>query len=277
MKKKRQILCAIMKRQANFYVALIANEQPSSLHVLNCSTFSESEAAQGLKEITKPYEGQLAYSLTLHFDQYCTLLTENRGMKTAVLDKTIRYLVAEQNNFQTYDDWLVYFPSMREGYLHVLSASPEKISTEIKSLPLSLDTFLSIDCYDYALSNAILHAGYGAQPIVLIMHEAGLVRCLLLENGMIRFVQETALFDKSEQDKSKQLAQRLAHYFQSYRDKPLLFLGLDPLLSVTQLFEQWRFEFLDNTRYESLLGGKPLAQEYLAVIGSGLYHAQQLT
>lgn len=275
MKRKRQILCAIMKRQANFYIALIANDQKASSHVLNCATFSDVEVAQGLKEITKLYEGQLAYSLTLHFEHYCTLLTESKGMKTAVLDKTIRYLVAEQNNFQTYDDWLVYFPSMREGYLHVLSASPDKINTEIKSLPLNLDTFLSIDCYDYALSNAVLHAGYGDQPIVVIIHEAGVVRCLLLENGMIRYVQETALFDKSEQDKSKQLAQRLAHYFQNYRDKPLLFLGLDPLLHVTQLFEQWRFEFLDNTRYESLLNGKPLAPEYLAVIGSGLYHAQQ--
>ncbi len=276
MAKKRKAICVLMKYQKLLYTAIWENAAGELPSLKQLEAFTENHAHEGLKAMINDYSHQIDFRLVLHFDQYCSLLIQDKGLKNTNLKKSLRYLLAEQSYFETYNDWLIHFSSQRKGYVHVLTASPEKIEEDMHSFGLSIEQFSSIDSYDYALANAILFSEPNEQPIVLMIHNQGIVRCLLLENHRLCFLQETSILEENAQDKTQQLIQRLSHYFSLYHNRPLLFIGFDPTLPLTSLPYSWQFKLWDGKtlNFFSKKVDNPI---YLPLIGMGLRYASQFT
>ena len=86
-------------------------------------------------------------------------------------------------------------------------------------------------------------------------------------------MQETTLFEQTEQSQSEQLTQRLLHYFQPYHDKELVFLILDPQCTASNMPEKWQCHFLDINGFASLVTNQAITHEWLPLLGAGLFHA----
>jgi hypothetical protein len=258
MKKKEVLLAIVAIDQQEMYAY----------------TLSGKSYALELKNLLKPYP-LVHYCLVIHPDDYSTFLVKDRQLPEHDIEESLRYLAAEASGFETYDDWLIYFHSMHEGSLQVMHASPTKIRETIQAF--NLEKFSSIDCFDHAIANALVFAGFGEKPTVIISHHSGIIRCTLVENLEIRLVQETALFEQTEQSHSEQLTQRLLHYFQPYHHQELLFLTLDNTCIPSNIPEKWEYQALNLDYFGSIIKNQPISSDYLALIGAGLYHATTLT
>ena len=201
----------------------------------------------------------------LHYEDYVTLLVKNKGLSGSMLTRHLPDLLAEQHYVETSQHLLIHFHSQRSGHLNVLAISRERLHAILPSW-LTLNQCAAIDSYDYGLANAVAATRPTTrEPMILLLHHEGLVRCLLLENNRLCAIQETTLLEDSHQTPSDQLIQRLSYYFSDYREKNLLIIGFDSAFSVSQLPPCWQF-----IRWETDI-------TYLPLIGSGLRYAHTYT
>ncbi|MCD8542573.1 MAG: hypothetical protein LRY69_03945 [Gammaproteobacteria bacterium] len=270
MNKKIRNVCALMRHNTIFFMVLWQYTAAEGWLLRQTMTFSDEETLQAhVSPLLHHYGRSLHLRWVVHYDDYLSLLVQDNGLSGKALSKGLPYLLAEQCHIDVNDHLLIHFNSRHLGHVHVLAIPRVQLQRILPSW-LREEQCSVIDSYDYSVASGVVAIYGDKQPMVLLQHNNGIIRCLLLNNDRLCSIQETSLLEENSKTPSEQLTHRLCHYFSDYREKAVLFIGLDSHLPIPHLPTPWSFcvwsEGKSAEIYES---------SYLPLMGSGLRYVNQ--
>lgn len=270
MKKKTNTVCVLMRHNTIFFMVLWQRSGTDGWHLTQTATFSsEEDLGAVLKPLLDHYGRHLHMRWVVHPEDGIRVLINDNGLTDKALARALPHLLAEHEHIDVDDHLLLAVESRRLGYVHVLGVSRFQLQQRFPSW-ITLEQCSVIDSYDYSLANAVLSVYDDVQTLVLLEHNRGVVRCLLVDDYRLRDIQETSLLEENSKTMAEQLTQRLCHYFSDYREKPVVFMNIDRQLDIPQLPEPWRFLYWGENKENSLQDFT-----YLPLIGSGLRYVNE--